>query len=88
MNFFNPVVQQRISKSLAYFGGGLAITGLLVGALRNSKLAHMNPLIFFGLTIGTMIGTMWTNYQTSPVLKHAMWLAFMTSIALSMVPLI
>jgi FtsH-binding integral membrane protein len=88
MNFFNPIVQQRISKALGYFGGGLAITGGLVGALRNSKLAYMNPFVFLGLSIGTMIGTMMVNYQTSPVLKHAMWLGFMSTMALSMVPLI
>ena len=62
MNFFNPIVQSRISNSLGYFGGGLAATGFLVGALRNSKLAYMNPFVFFALTIGTMIGTMMTDY--------------------------
>ena len=88
MNFFNPVVQQRISKALSYFGGGLLITGGLVGALRNSSLAYMNPWIFFGLSIGTMLGTMFTDYEKSPILKHGMWLGFMSAMALSMVPLI
>lgn len=88
MNFFNPIVQQRIGKSLSYFGGGLAITGMLVGALRNSRLAYMNPLLFLAVSIGTMLGTMFTNYQTSPVMKHAWWMAFMSTMALSMVPLI
>ena len=88
MNFFNPIVQQRISKSLSYFGGGVAITGILVGALRNSRLAYMNPFLGFFLTLGTMIGTMMVNYDKSPALKHTMWLGFMTTIALSMVPLI
>lgn len=88
MNFFNPIVQQRISKSLAYFGGGLLVTGGLVGALRNSSLVHMNPFLFFALSIGTMIGTMMVNYDRSPLLKHALWMGFMSTMALSMVPLI
>jgi FtsH-binding integral membrane protein len=88
MNFFHPEVQNRISKTLSYFGGGLLITGGLVGALRNSKLAYMNPWAMLALSLGTMIGTMATNYQTQPVLKHAFWLSFMGTMALSMVPLI
>lgn len=88
MNFFNPIVQQRISKSLAYFGGGLLVTGGLVGALRNSSLVHMNPFLFFALSIGTMIGTMMVSYDRSPALKHALWMGFMSTMALSMVPLI
>ena len=88
MNFFSPVVQQRVSNALAYFGSGIAVTGILVGALRNSRLAYMNPLLLFGLTIGTMFGTMMTNYQTQSGLKHALWLGFMSTMALGLVPLI
>ena len=88
MNFFNPIVQQRISKSLSYFGGGLAITGILVGALRNSSLAYMNPWGMLALMLGSCFGTMMVDYDRSPVLKHGLWLGFMTTIALSMVPLI
>lgn len=88
MNFFNPEVQQRLSRALGYFGSGLAITGILTGALRNSSLAYMNPWLFFGVSIGTMIGTMAVDYDRSPVLKHALWLAFMSTMALGMVPLI
>jgi len=60
----------------------------MVGALRNSKLAYMNPWLMLALTFGTLIGTCATNYQTQPVLKHAFWLSFMGTMALSMVPLI
>ena len=88
MSFFHPEVQRRISTALQYFGGGLFITGGLVGALRNSRLANMNPFLMLFLMLGTMYGTMKTNYKTSPGLKHAFWLSFMGSIALSMVPLI
>lgn len=87
MNFFHPTVQQRISKSLGYFGGGLAATGLMVGALRNSRLAYMNPWGLLFLTFGTLMGTMMTRYENT-VLKHSMWAAFLGTMALSMVPLI
>jgi FtsH-binding integral membrane protein len=48
----------------------------------------MNPFLLFGLSIGTLFGTMMTNYQTQSGLKHALWLAFMSTMAISMVPLI
>ena len=35
-----------------------------------------------------MIGTMAVDYDRSPVLKHALWLAFMSTMALGIVPLI
>jgi FtsH-binding integral membrane protein len=88
MNFFNPVVQQRISRSMSYFGGGLAITGLLVGALRNSSIAYMNPWGLLFLSLGTLIGTSMTNYQQQPLLKHGLWFSFMTATALGLIPLI
>ena len=71
-----------------YFGGGLGATGILVGALRNSRLAYMNPLLLFIGSIGLMFGTLFTNYQTQPALKHLLWAGFIGSISLSMVPLI
>ena len=88
MNFFNPVVQKRISHTLGYFCGGLAATGAMVAALRNSSLAYMNPWLFFGLSIGSMLGVMFTDYHKSPVLKHLLWGSFMGVTALGMVPLI
>jgi hypothetical protein len=41
-----------------YFGGGLGITGVMVGAMRNSGFAYTaNPwLLFFG-SLGLLIGT-------------------------------
>ena len=88
LNYFHPEVQARISRSLGYFGGGLALTGCMVGAFRNSALAYANPWLILGLSLGTMFGTILTNYQTQPVLKHAFWLSFMGTMGLSMVPLI
>ncbi len=63
MNFFDPIVQQRISRTLSYFGGGLLATGVLVGALRNSTFAHAHPWLFLFGSLGTLIGTMLTNYE-------------------------
>ncbi len=71
-----------------YFGTGLAATGLTVSLMRNSLFALNHPyLLMFG-SLGFMIGTMFTNYQTSPALKHALWAGFLGTTALSMVPLI
>jgi FtsH-binding integral membrane protein len=64
------------------------ITGGLVGALRFSKFANRNPWGLLFLSLGTMIGTMSTSYEKSPALKHTLWLGFMTTMALSMIPLI
>ena len=88
MDLFHPVVKQRVNSAMAYFCGGLTLTGIMTGALRNSRIAYMNPwLLMFG-SIGLAFGTLMTNYHTQPVLKHAVWLAFMGSMGVSMVPLI
>ena len=72
-----------------YFGGGLGITGVMVGAMRNSLYAYtLNPwLLFFG-SLGLLIGTQVVDYYGSPILKHALYLSFMGTMALTMVPLI
>ncbi len=71
-----------------YFGGGLGLTGILVGALRNSAVAYTNPWILLFGSLGLLIGTQVVNYHQAPVIKHALWLGFMGTMALSMVPLI
>ena len=62
---------------------------MLVGALRNSAYAYrVNPwLLIFG-SLGLLIGTQVADYHQSPVIKHGLWLGFMSTMALSMVPLI
>ncbi len=78
----------RVRQTLMYFGGGLGLTGALVGALRNSSIAYMNPwLLLFG-SLGLLIGTQVTDYYQSPVLKHLLWFGFIGSMAVSLVPLI
>ena len=88
MHFFHPIVQQRVRSTLAYFGAGLGATGIMVGLLRNSSLAMTNPWILLFGSLGLMIGTQLTNYYQNPILKHVLWAGFMSTMALSMVPLI
>lgn len=88
MHMMNPLVQDRIRKTLMYFGGGLAVTGGLTAAMRSSLFALNHPwMLLFG-SIGCMIGTMFTNYETQPLLKHLLWGGFMGFMGLSLVPLI
>lgn len=62
LSLFHPTVQKRIGNTLGYFTGACATTGFLMHALRNSSLVYMNPFLLFGLSIGTMIGTYFTDY--------------------------
>lgn len=71
-----------------YFGAGVGATGLLVGVLRNSSLAYTNPWILLAGSLGCLIGTHMTDYYNQPLLKHALWMGFIGSIGLSLVPLI
>lgn len=88
MHLFNPIVQDRIRKTLMYFGGGLATTGLLVSMFRNSMFAINHPwLLLFG-SLGMMFGTIMTDYHTNPMLKHLFWGGFMAFTGLGLVPLI
>lgn len=88
MHMMNPIVQDRIRKTLMYFGGGLATTGLLVSAFRNSLFAINHPwMLLFG-SLGMLLGTCMTDYHTNPVLKHLFWGGFMAMTGLGMVPLI
>ena len=88
MNYVSPVVQSRVQSALAYFGGGLTLTGLSISLFRYSSLAYMNPLILFIPTIGAMIATMYFNYHTQSTAKHLWWGAFCGLEGLAMAPLI
>ena len=57
MHFFHPEVQRRIRQCMMYFGSGLGLTGVLVGAMRNTTIAYTNPwMLLFG-SLGFLIGT-------------------------------
>jgi FtsH-binding integral membrane protein len=84
----NPVVQSRVQSALAYFGGGIALTGASVALFRNTAIAHTNPLLLLIPTIGALIGTQYLNYHTQGPLKHATWGAFCGLEGLALAPLI
>lgn len=88
MHLFNPIVQDRIRKTLGYFGAGLFTTGLMVGFFRNSLFALNHPwMLLFG-SIGAMFGTLLTDYDRNFALKNLFWISFMGLTGLGMVPLI
>lgn len=84
----NPVVQNRVQSALAYFGGGIALTGLSISLFRFTALAHANPLLLFIPTIASLVGTMYFNYHTQSVQKHLCWGAFCGFEGLALAPLI
>jgi hypothetical protein len=89
MHFFHPMVQYRIRQCLMYFGGGLGLTGILVGSLRNSMFAYtVNPWILLFGSLGLLIGTQLTDYHSNAAVKHLLWFGFLGTMSLSMVPLI
>ena len=61
---WDPIVQNRIRTTMAYFGGDLSITGIMVGLLRNLPLAYKAPIIQLIATLGLLVGTMISNYDT------------------------
>uniref|UniRef100_A0A7S3JK81 Uncharacterized protein n=1 Tax=Euplotes harpa TaxID=151035 RepID=A0A7S3JK81_9SPIT len=88
INHMSPVIQSRIQSAMAYFGGGLALTGLSVSLFRFSSLAYMNPWIMLIPTLGALFGTMYFNYHTQSTAKHLCWGAFCGLEGLALAPLI
>ena len=84
----NPIVQSRVQNALAYFCGGLALTGTSIGLFRYTRLANAHPLLLFIPTIAAMISTMFLNYHTQGPLKHLTWGAFCGLEGLALAPLI
>ena len=88
VNYVSPVVQSRVQSAMAYFGGGLTLTGLSISLFRYSSLAYANPLLLFIPTIGALLGTMFLSYHTQSTAKHLCWGAFCGLEGLAMAPLI
>lgn len=82
------MVKERLNSAITYFGVGVGTTGILTGMLRNSRLAHANPLLMLIPTFGSLFATMYLNSQEQWVPKHLAWLTFQSCMALSLVPLI
>lgn len=57
--------------------------------MRNSSFAYtVNPwLLLFG-SLGFLIGTQVVDYHSQPLAKHALWLGFMATMGMTMVPLV
>lgn len=84
----NPIVESRVQNALAYFCGGLTLTGLSVALFRNTALAYANPFLLFIPAIAAMIGTQYINYHTQGPLKHLTWGTFCGLEGLMLAPLI
>lgn len=75
MGYFEPQVQRRISSTLGYFGGGLALTACAVRAFRFSPWAYVNPWLLFGVSLGNLITMLKIDYDREPILKNVLWLS-------------
>lgn len=60
----------------------------MVFALRNTRVAYMNPWLNLGLSLACMIPMMMTSYHDKFMLKHLLWGGAITSISISLCPLI
>ena len=63
-------------------------TGAFTMMLRNSRFAMMNPWALLFLSMGTMIGTQFTSYDQNWALKNMLFAGFISTMSLSLVPLI
>jgi len=88
MQLFNPIVKERLQKTMAYFSTSVAGTGAAVFMLRNSRYAMMNPWLLLAVSMGTMIGSQMCDYETNWAMKNALYAGFVGSMGLSLVPLI
>lgn len=86
--FMSPLVQQRVSKTLGYFGFGLAFTGLVAYSLRNSAAAmNLHWGVCLAGMIGFQIGTYASDYHKSYPLKMAMYCGFLGMCGVTVMPL-
>ena len=88
MLMFNPIVQDRLRKTMGYFSGACMATGGFTMMLRNSRLAYMNPWAMLALSVGSMVGTQLVSYENNWALKNMLFTGFVGTMSLSMVPLV
>ena len=89
MQLFSPVVQDRIGKTMGYFGGACSLTGYMMYSLRNSsKALTMNPWLLLALSMGTLFGTYMIDYEQNFALKNMMFAGFIGTMSVSLVPLV
>ena len=83
------LTSDRIKSTYGYVSGGLATTAVTSIALFKTKLPQLlmrtSPWVYLGVSLATsiplLIGTITTDYDSSPITKHAMWLGFNGAIA-------
>jgi FtsH-binding integral membrane protein len=82
-------VQSRLARTYGYFGYGVAATGGLTYALRNSPIGmRLHWALGLAGTIGAMMLTMSLDYETQAPLKMAGYSAFIGMNVLTILPLI
>ena len=85
----DQVALDRIKTTYKYVGGGLAITGamsfLLYKACLPYEMAKLGAWGCFGIHLATTLpflaGTILTDFESKPQLKHALWTGFAVSMA-------
>ena len=89
MTLFNPIVQDRVQKTFGYFSAACGGTAAFMYMVRNSnRLLMMNPWLCLGLTFGTLIGTHMCDYQNNWMMKNVMYAGFVSTMSISLLPLI
>jgi len=73
---------------MAYFTGACCATGFITNAMKNSRLALMNPWLLGFCTIGLGLATYMVNYDHSWQLKNALYGGYVSCISLSLVPIL
>jgi len=87
--FMSPTVQKRVAHTLGYFGYGIAATGGIVYALRNSAAAAAAPWpILLIAALACSFGTHSVDYYNNWGLKMLFYTGFIGSFSLSILPLI
>ena len=73
---------------MGYFSAACMGTGAACYLLRNSRVVYANPFIILAGSLACMIGTQMTSYHNNWALKNMLYAGFITSMSVSLVPLI
>lgn len=85
----SPLVQDRVGKTLGWFGYGLGATASIVYAIRNSmRLAGVSPWLILPASMAFALGTYMTDYETNFPMKVMMYTGMCGVMAVNMLPLI
>lgn len=73
---------------MMYVGGGLGLTAGFIYALRNSPLAYKFYGTQFIASIALLTLLIKCDYYRNPILKHTLYVSWIGTMSLSVVPLI